>query len=45
MPAMDIAFPATTMWYARDRKAVYAATPYGFVWGSQDDGQTWKQMR
>lgn len=44
-PSMDLNFPITSMFYSRDRKAVYAATPYGSVWGSEDDGQTWKQMR
>jgi hypothetical protein len=44
-PSIDIAFPISRLFYQRDRSAVYAATPYGSVWQSKDDGQTWGRVR
>lgn len=33
------------IFYSRDGKIVYAASPYGEFWTSSDDGKSWEAVR
>lgn len=41
----DIAYPISSLFYRRDQAAVYAASPYGAVWESTNDGVSWRRLR
>lgn len=45
IPSTDIAYPISSLFYRRDQAAVYAASPYGAVWESRNDGSSWRRIR
>lgn len=45
IPSTDIAYPISSLFYRRDHAAVYAASPYGAVWESRNDGGSWRRIR
>ena len=44
-PSADIGAPISSLFYRRDQAAVYAASPYGAVWESKNDGRSWRRLR